>query len=41
MCVEDIGVKCDDTFDVSLRTAVYRHFATTGQSPTLDATKLK
>jgi hypothetical protein len=27
----------DDTFDVTLRTAVYRHFATTGQSPTLDA----
>jgi len=25
----------DDTFDVTLRTAVYRHFATTGQSPTL------
>ena len=27
----------DDTFDVTLRTAVYRHFATTGQSPTLEA----
>ena len=27
----------DDTFDVTLRTAVYRHFATTGQSPTVDA----
>ena len=27
----------DDTFDLSLRTAVYRHFASTGQSPTLDA----
>jgi hypothetical protein len=26
----------DDTFDVTLRTAVYRHFATTGHSPTLD-----
>jgi hypothetical protein len=24
-------------FDVTLRTAVYRHFATTGQPPTLDA----
>jgi hypothetical protein len=24
-------------FDATLRTAVYRHFATTGQSPTLDA----
>jgi alkylmercury lyase-like protein len=27
----------DTTFDLTLRTAVYRHFATTGQSPTLDA----
>jgi Alkylmercury lyase len=27
----------DDTFDVTLRTVVYRHFATTGQSPMLDA----
>jgi hypothetical protein len=26
----------DDAFDVTLRTAVYRHFATTGRSPTLD-----
>jgi alkylmercury lyase-like protein len=26
----------DDTFDLTLRTAVYRHFARTGQSPTLD-----
>jgi hypothetical protein len=26
-----------DAFDATLRTAVYRHFATTGQSPTLDA----
>lgn len=27
----------DNTFDATLRTAVYRHFATTGQSPTFDA----
>jgi hypothetical protein len=27
----------DDTFDLTLRTAVYRHFATTGLSPTLEA----
>jgi Alkylmercury lyase len=27
----------NDTFDLTLRTAVYRHFASTGQSPTLDA----
>jgi len=27
----------DDTFDVVLRTAVYRHFAATGLSPTLAA----
>jgi hypothetical protein len=27
----------DDTFDLTLRTAVYRHFASTGRSPTLDA----
>jgi hypothetical protein len=27
----------DDTFDVTLRTAVYRHLAIIGQSPTLDA----
>ena len=27
----------DHTFDVTLRTAVYRHFATTGQPPPLDA----
>jgi hypothetical protein len=26
----------DDMFDLTLRTAVYRHFASTGQSPTLD-----
>jgi hypothetical protein len=26
----------DDTFDLSLRTAVYQHFATTGRSPALD-----
>jgi|SRR6267378_3004582 len=26
-----------DTFDLTLRTAVYRHFASAGQSPTLDA----
>ncbi len=26
-----------DTFDVTLRTAVYGHFAATGQSPSLDA----
>jgi hypothetical protein len=26
----------DDTFDLTLRTAVYRHFANTGRSPTLD-----
>jgi alkylmercury lyase-like protein len=26
----------NDAFDMTLRTAVYRHFATTGQSPTLD-----
>ncbi len=26
----------DDTFDLTLRSAVYRHFANTGQSPTLD-----
>jgi hypothetical protein len=29
-----------DAFDVTLRTAVYRHFATTGQSPTLDAMRV-
>ena len=29
----------DDTFDVTLRTVVYRHFATTGQSPTVDREK--
>ena len=27
----------DDTFDATLRTAVYRHFATTGRSPTVEA----
>ena len=27
----------DNTFDLTLRTAVYRHFATTGRSPALDA----
>ena len=27
----------DDDFDLSLRTAVYRHFAATGASPPLDA----
>lgn len=27
----------DDTFDLALRTAVYRHFAATGGSPTLEA----
>ena len=27
----------DDSFDLALRTAVYRHFATTGRSPTLEA----
>ena len=27
----------DNTLDVNLRTAVYRHFADTGQPPTLDA----
>jgi hypothetical protein len=27
----------DDAFDLALRTAVYRHFATTAQSPTLAA----
>lgn len=27
----------DDTFDLELRTAVYRHFSTTGQPPTLEA----
>src|SRR5262245_59143686 len=27
----------DDTFDLTLRTAVYRHFASIGRSPTLDA----
>ena len=27
----------DDAFDLALRTAVYRHFARTGQSPSLDA----
>jgi hypothetical protein len=27
----------DETFDVNLRTAVYQHFVTTRQSPTLDA----
>ena len=27
----------DNAFDVTLRTAVYRHFADTGQSPSLDA----
>lgn len=26
----------DDMFDVTLRTTVYRHLATTGRSPTLD-----
>jgi hypothetical protein len=26
----------ENTFDLTLRTAVYRHFASTGQSPTLD-----
>jgi hypothetical protein len=34
---EDRSGGMDDTFDVTLRTAVYRHFATTGQSPTVDA----
>jgi hypothetical protein len=29
----------DDIFDLTLRTAVYRHFAGTGQSPTLDAVR--
>jgi len=28
----------DDTFDLTVRTAVYRHFARTGNSPTLDDT---
>jgi hypothetical protein len=32
-----VSASMDDTFDVTLRTAVNRHFATTGQSPTLDA----
>jgi hypothetical protein len=27
----------DNTFDLTLRTAVYRHFASTGHSPTLHA----
>ena len=27
----------DDDFDLTLRTAVYRHFADTGQGPTLEA----
>ena len=27
----------DDTFDATVRTAVYRHFAATGESPTLAA----
>jgi hypothetical protein len=27
----------NDAFDLALRTAVYRHFASTAQSPTLDA----
>jgi len=27
----------DDAFDLTLRTAVYRHFAATGQAPTLEA----
>jgi hypothetical protein len=27
----------DNTLDATLRTAVYRHFASTGQSPTLEA----
>ena len=27
----------DETFDLTLRTAVYQHFAATGRSPTLDA----
>ncbi|HEY7171109.1 MAG TPA: organomercurial lyase [Vicinamibacterales bacterium] len=27
----------DDTFDLTLRTAVYRHFASTGRPPTLEA----
>src|SRR5215813_7417065 len=27
----------DSTFDLNLRTAVYRHFAATGESPTVDA----
>lgn len=28
----------DDVFDLTVRTAVYQHFATTGRSPTRDAT---
>ena len=28
----------DDAFDLTVRTAVYQHFATTGRSPTRDAT---
>jgi hypothetical protein len=27
----------DESFDLTLRTAVYRHFAATGQAPTLEA----
>jgi hypothetical protein len=30
----------DDDFDLTLRTAVYRHFASTGLSPTLDAMRV-
>jgi hypothetical protein len=29
----------NDTFDLTLRTAVYRHFADTGRSPTLDTVR--
>ena len=31
------NARMDDTFDVTVRTAVYRHFASTRRSPTLDA----
>jgi len=37
MCAEDTAVSMDDAFDLTLRAAVYRHFASTGQSPTLEA----
>ena len=32
-----ITTSMDDSFDLTLRAAVYRRFASTGQSPTLDA----